>query len=164
LGNPKCRSYFFDEGKAAMDFDTSVKLNIYEMVARTTRIPTSIDIALGIGSSMADVEQAFQRLSEKRLLVLEPGSSSRIRMAPPFSGIETQHRVIIEEKIYFANCAWDAFGIAAALKRDAAIESTCPDCDEPLTFDIRDEKPLLQECVVHFAVPAAQWWQDIVYT
>ena len=147
-----------------MDFDTSVKVNIYEMVARTTRMPTSIDIALLIGSSMAEVERAFQRLYEKRLLVLEPGSSSRIRMAPPFSGMETQHRVKIEEKIYFANCAWDAFGIAAALKRDADIESTCADCDEPLTFQVRDGKPWAQECVVHFAVPAAQWWQDIIYT
>jgi hypothetical protein len=113
---------------------------------------------------MEDVEQAFQRLYEKRLLVLEPGSPSRIRMAPPFSGIETQHRVKIEEKVYFANCAWDAFGIAAALKRDADIESTCADCDAPLMFQIRDGWPLLQECIVHFAVPAAQWWQDIIYT
>ena len=147
-----------------MDFDTSVKLNIYEMVARTTRIPTSIDVALGIGSSMADVEQAFQRLSQKRLLVLEPGSSSRIRMAPPFSGIETQHKVKIGDKTYFANCAWDAFGIAAALKRDADIESTCADCGEILTFQIRAGKPSPQEAVVHFAVPAAQWWRDIIYT
>jgi hypothetical protein len=147
-----------------MDFDTSVKLKIYEMVARTTRMPASIDIALLIGSSMADVEQAFQRLYEKRLLVLEPGTSSRIRMAPPFSGIETEHRVKIEDKLYFANCAWDAFGVAAALKRDADIESTCADCGELLTFQIREEKPLPQEGVVHFAVPAAQWWRDIIYT
>ena len=147
-----------------MDFDTSVKMNVYEMVARTTRMPTSIDVALAIGSSMADVEQAFQRLSEKRLLVLEPGSLSRIRMAPPFSGIETQHRVKIEGKIYFANCAWDAFGIAAALKRDADIESICADCGEPLTFQVREGKSLSQECMAHFAVPAAQWWQDIIYT
>jgi Alkylmercury lyase len=147
-----------------MDFDTSVKLHVYEMIARTTRMPTSIDVALVVGSSMADVEQAFQRLYEKRLLVLEPGASARIRMAPPFSGIETQHRVKIEEKVYFANCAWDAFGIAAALKRDADIDSTCADCSEPLTFQIRDGRPLPQECVVHFAVPAAHWWQDIIYT
>jgi hypothetical protein len=85
-------------------------------------------------------------------------------MAPPFSGIETQHRVKIEDKLYFANCAWDAFGIAAALIRDADIESACPDCDEPLAFQIRDGKPLSQECVVHFAVPAAKWWRDIIYT
>jgi hypothetical protein len=147
-----------------MDFATSVKLKIYEMVARTGRMPASIDIALLIGSSIADVEQAFQRLYEKRLLVLEPGTLSRIRMAPPFSGIETQHRVEIEDRLYFANCAWDAFGIAAALKQDADIESTCADCDEPLTFHIRAEKPLPGEGVVHFAVPAAQWWRDIIYT
>ena len=147
-----------------MDFDTSVKLNIYQMVARTTRMPTSIDVALGIGCSMADVEQAFQRLSQKRLLVLEPGSVSRIRMAPPFSGIETQHRVKIQDKVYFGNCAWDAFGIAAALKQDADIESACADCGETLRFQIRNGQALPQEGVVHFAVPAAQWWQDIVYT
>jgi len=147
-----------------MDFDTSVKLKIYEMVARTGRMPASVDIALLIGSSIADVEQAFQQLYEKRLLVLEPGTLSRIRMAPPFSGIETQHQVKIEAKLYFANCAWDAFGIAAALKQDADIESTCADCGETLTFQIREERPLPQEGVVHFAVPAAQWWRDIIYT
>ena len=147
-----------------MDFDTSVKLNIYETIAKTTKMPTSSDVATAIGSSVAEIEAAFQRLYEKRLLVLEPGSSSQIRMAPPFSGIETQHRVKIEDKVYFANCAWDAFGIAVALKQDADIESTCADCDEPLTFQIRAGKLLPQKCVVHFAVPAAQWWQNILYT
>ena len=147
-----------------MDFETSVKLNIYETLAHTARMPASTDVASAIGSSVAEVEQAFQRLYEKRLLVLEPGSSSHVRMAPPFSGIETQHHVKIEAKLYFANCAWDAFGIAAALKQDADIESTCADCGETLTFQIREEKPLPQERVVHFAVPAAQWWRDIIYT
>ena len=147
-----------------MDFDTVVKLNIYETIAGTTKMPASNDVAAAIGSSVAEVEEAFQRLYEKRLLVLESDSTSRIRMAPPFSGIETQHLARIEDKVYFANCAWDAFGIAAALKRDADIESTCEDCDDALTFHVRDGKPLPQECVIHFAVPAAQWWKDIVHT
>ncbi len=147
-----------------MDFDTSVKLNVYETIARSTKMPTSSDVASEIDSSVTEIEEAFQRLYEKRLLVLEPGKTSRIRMAPPFSGVETGHRVRIEGKVYFANCAWDAFGIPAALKRDADIESTCADCDEILTFQIRDGQPLPQECVIHFAVPAAQWWQDIIYT
>src|SRR6266508_6639555 len=94
-----------------MDFEASVKLNIYETIARSTKMPTSSDVALAIDSSVTEVEEAFQRLYEKRLLVLEPGSTSHIRMAPPFSGIETGHRVRIEDKVYFANCAWDAFGI-----------------------------------------------------
>jgi DNA-binding transcriptional MocR family regulator len=147
-----------------MDFDTSAKLNIYETLAHTTRMPTSTEVASTMGSSVAEVERAFQSLYEKRLLVLEPGSISHIRMAPPFSGIETQHQVKIDGRVYFANCAWDAFGIAAALKRDADIESNCADCGEPLKFQIRDGIPLPQECVIHFAVPAAHWWRDIVYT
>ncbi len=147
-----------------MDFDTTVKLNIYETIAQTAKIPDSNDVASALGSSVPEVEAAFERLYQKRLLVLEPGSTSHIRMAPPFSGIETQHLVKIEDKIYFANCAWDAFGIAAALKRDADITSSCPDCEESLSFQIRDGKPLHQECVVHFAVPASQWWKDIIHT
>src|SRR6266496_4418821 len=131
-----------------MDFDTSVKLNVYETIAETAKMPTSSDVALSMSSSITEVEQAFQRLYEKRLLVLEPGSSSQIRMAPPFSGIQTQHKVKIQDKVYFANCAWDAFGIAAALKQDADIESTCADCGETLTFPIRAGKPLRQNAVV----------------
>ena len=147
-----------------MDFDTSVKLNIYEMVARTTRIPTSIDVALGIGSSMADVEQAFQRLCEKRLLVLEPGSSSRIRMAPPFSGIPTQHRVTSDGISYYANCAWDALGIPAALHRPAIVHSRCEQSLQPLELEISERGPQASDWLFHCVVPASQWWDNIVFT
>jgi DNA-binding transcriptional MocR family regulator len=147
-----------------MDFDTTVKLNIYETIANTTKMPSSREVASALGSSVNDVEAAFERLYQKRLLVLEPGGASHIRMAPPFSGIETQHLVKIEDKTYFANCAWDAFGIAAALKSDADITSFCPDCGESLSFRIRDGKPVQQEYIAHFAVPASQWWNDIIHT
>lgn len=147
-----------------MDFETAVKLNIYETVAETTRAPTSAEVAVAFGKSAREVEAAFQQLAQKRLLVLEPGDDSRIRMAPPFSGVETQHLVKIAGKSYYANCAWDAFGVAAALHQDADIASTCPDCGESLGYQIREGQPLAQESVVHFAVPAAKWWKDIIYT
>jgi len=147
-----------------MDFDTTVKLSIYQSIAETTQTPTSAGVAATLGSSIPEVEAAFQQLAQKRLLVLEPGDPSRIRMAPPFSGIETQHKVKIAGKSYFANCAWDAFGIAAALHQDAGIISTCDDCGQSLSYEIKDGQPLSQEAAVHFAVPAAQWWQDIIHT
>jgi transcription initiation factor IIE alpha subunit len=147
-----------------MDFDTRVKLHIFETIANTTRMPTSSDIASALGCTVSEVEDVFAQLYQKRLLVLEPGNPSHIRMAPPFSGIETQHLVKIDDKTYFANCAWDAFGIAAALKRDADITSSCPDCGESLSFQIKDGKPLPQEAIAHFAVPASQWWKDIIHT
>ena len=72
-----------------MDFQTAVKLNIYETVAETTRVPTSAEVAAALGRSAGEVKTAFRQLAQKRLLVLEPGDDSRIRMAPPFSGFET---------------------------------------------------------------------------
>jgi hypothetical protein len=147
-----------------MDFDTTVKLNIYTTIAETTRPPNAAAVAASLGASIDEVGAGFQRLYQKRLLVLEPGDPAEIRMAPPFSGIETPHLVKAGGKAYYANCAWDAFGVAAALHRDADIESSCPDCGELMSFQVRDGKPLPQACVVHFAVPAALWWRDIVYT
>jgi len=147
-----------------MDFDTSVKLQIYKTLAATSQPPVPAAIAADLACTVEEVEAAYQRLYQERLLVLEPGSPTALRMAPPFSAIPTQHVTTINGKSYFANCAWDAFGIAAALHRDADINSVCGDCGASLSFQIRDHKPVPQECAVHFAVPAAHWWDDIVYT
>ena len=83
-----------------MDFDTSVKLNIYEAIARTTRAPTSAEVAAALRASPEEVEAAFERLHKKRLLVPEPGNPSRIRRAPPFSGVGTPFRVKVQDKVY----------------------------------------------------------------
>jgi hypothetical protein len=147
-----------------MDFDTSVKLNIYETFARTTHAPTSHEVAQTLNAPIEEVQAAFDRLHQKRLLVPEPGEPSRILMAPPFSGVETPFRVIIEHKVYFANCVWDSFGIPAALHQDAIIDAVDGQTNEPIQLQIKDGQPVPNTCVAHFAVPAARWWKDIVYT
>ena len=148
----------------AMDFDTEGKLKIYSVIAETTRPPTSHEVAQGLGSSVEEVEAAFQRLYQKRLLVLEPGNPSKIRMAPPFSGIETPFLVKVKEKSYYANCAWDALAIPAALHSDGDIFASDAHTHEPMTILVRNGNPVHEPCVIHFAVPAAQWWDDIIYT
>jgi len=147
-----------------MDFDTAVKLNIYDTLARTARAPATHDVAAALRAPLADVEAAFRRLHEKRLLVPEPGDPSRIRMAPPFSGVETPFRVRIEDRVYYGNCAWDALGIPAALHRDAVVEATDGHTGEPIVLAVRDGRPVPEPCVTHFAVPAARWWEDILHT
>jgi hypothetical protein len=111
-----------------------------------------------------EVEAAFERLYRKRLLVLEPNDPSRIRMAPPFSGIETPFLVKVNDKSYYANCAWDALAIPAALHGDGDILASDAHTREPMTILVRDGNPVPEPCVIHFAVPAAQWWDDIIYT
>ena len=147
-----------------MDFDTAVKLNIYETIARTAQAPTSAEVAQSLSTSPEAVAAALERLHQKRLLVPEPGDPSRIRMAPPFSGVETSFRVKVQDKVYYANCVWDALGIAAALQADALIEASDGFSGEPMMLEVRNGQPVPQSCVIHFAVPAAQWWNDILYT
>jgi hypothetical protein len=147
-----------------MDFDTQVKLNIYETIAETTRPPTTSDVARALNASVEEVQAAFDRLHAERLLVPEPGDPSRIRMAPPFAGNETPFLVKVQGKSYHANCAWDALGIPAALHADAVIEAADGHTGEPIILEVKDGKPMPQESAIHFAVPAARWWRDIIYT
>jgi hypothetical protein len=147
-----------------MDFDTSVKLNIYETIAETAQAPSAAEVAQAIAAPLEDVLVAFDRLYHKRLLVPEPGVPGRIRMASPFSGVETPFRVLALGKNYYANCAWDALGVPAALHTDAVIEASDGFSGEPITLEVREGKPVPQDCVSQFAVPAARWWEDILYT
>ena len=147
-----------------LDFETTVKLHIYHTIVETTRAPTSTEVAQALKSTPEEVEAAFQRLYQKRLLVLEPGDNSRIRMAPPFSGIETSFAVEVAGKSYYANCAWDALGIPAALHGDGDVSAFDAFTGEAVALQVRDESVVPEQCVIHFAVPAAQWWNDIIYT
>jgi len=144
--------------------DTKVKLAIYRITAETGSIPTSAEVAQSINLDEENVLAAFGRLHAKRLLVPEPGDPSRIRMAPPFSGVPTAFPVEANGKRYYANCVWDAYGIAAALHADAVIPASDGHTGESLTLEVKNGRPVLQPYVAHFAVPAAHWWDDIVFT
>lgn len=146
------------------DLDTKVKLAIYEITAETGRVPNSQEVSRKIDVDEAEVLGAFGRLHAKRLLLPEPGDPTRIRMAPPFSGVPTKFPVEANGKQYYANCVWDAYGIAAALHSDAISRTSDGQTGESLTLEIRNGAPGLKPYVAHFAVPAAHWWDDLVFT
>ncbi|HEY7369617.1 MAG TPA: organomercurial lyase [Thermoanaerobaculia bacterium] len=107
--------------------------------------------------------EAYGRLRGLRVLVLEEDGAA-IRMAPPFSGVETQHIVESRGVSYFANCAWDSFGIPAALGAPARISSRCERTHEPLVLEVEPSAPPESDWLFHCQVPAAHWWDDIVFT
>ena len=147
-----------------LDLDTRVKLAIYEITAETGSVPNSSEVARKIDIAEDEVIAAFARLHAKRLLLPEPGDSPRIRMAPPFSGVPTKFPVKANGKRYYANCVWDAYGIAAALHCDAISRASDGQTGEPLTLEVKNGAPVLKPYVAHFAVPAAHWWDDLVFT
>lgn len=146
-----------------MDFDTRVKTAIYQWTAETTRTPSVDEIASILRQSSEEIRRSYQRLFAKRLLFLERDGET-IRMAPPFSGVPTQHRVRVGDRLYFANCSWDSLGIPAALHDEGEVLSRCEQTLEPIHLRVTREGPEPERVVAHFAVPAAKWWSDLVYT
>ncbi len=141
--------------------DTEVRLAVYRGFVEESRPPTPPEIARSLGAETSTVESALRRLADAHALVLAPGTSY-VWMANPFSAIPTSFPVRARGRDYWGNCIWDALGIPACLGADASIRSDCPDCAEPLALDVRDgELDPPAEGVIHFAVPAAHWWDDI---
>ena len=146
-----------------MDFDTTVKQSVYRHFASTGAAPAPDELAVQLACSTDDIRAAFGRLQRNRVLLLEPDGET-IRMAPPFSGVPTPHRVEVERQRYFANCAWDALGIPAALHREAVVHSSCGQSGAPLRLSVGLDGPEPSQWLFHSQVPAARWWADLVFT
>jgi alkylmercury lyase-like protein len=102
-------------------------------------------------------------LHDAHALVLNP-ATDEIRMANPFSAVPTAYRVHANGRWWYANCAWDAFGILAALDVDGTIESSCPDCGAPYAVEVASARADAGDLLFHCLVPATRWWDDIVFT
>ncbi len=109
------------------------------------------------------VRAAFQRLAAAHVLVLQP-ETNEILMANPFSAVPTPFPVATASQHYYGNCIWDALGVVAALGEDALISTACGCCGQALAVTVHGSEASAPPSVIHFALPAARWWDDIVFT
>jgi hypothetical protein len=142
--------------------DRGIRNRTYALLADRGRAPTAAEMAAYEGVSRGELVASWRRLDEAHALVLDP--TDEIRMANPFSAVPTPYRVRADGRSWYANCAWDAFGICAALASDGQIDTVCPDCGDALSVHVRDGEPDNDRLVFHCLVPAGRWWDDIVYT
>ena len=146
------------------EFDLRIRNHVYGSFVRTGNALAPTEAAEALGLRADEVEAAYRRLHDAHALVLQQDGTT-IRMLNPFSAVETAHRVELGGRGWFANCAWDALGIPAALDADGRIESACPDCGEQLELEVSEGELVRgRELLVHFVVPARRWWDDIGFT
>ncbi len=136
---------------------------VYAFWVANERAPTVDDAARELNVESEHARALYHELNARHALLLMPGTDF-IRMANPFSGVPTGFRVNVAGKRYYANCAWDSFGIAAALHADATIDAFCSNTQEPLRFHLRAGKISGDAAVMYFRVPFAQWYDDLVFT
>ena len=147
------------------DFDVEVRRYVYEHTMSEGAPPAAASAAAALSCSTEEVRGAYARLAEAHVLVLQQ-EGEEILMAAPFSAVPTPFLVRSGGRAYYANCAWDALGIPVVLRSDAEVEASCGCCGT--SMNMRVESGALTgapaDALVHFALPAARWWENVVFT
>src|SRR5262245_6916007 len=147
-----------------MDLDALLRHQIYAHTTGLGKPPSMAELSAATHEPLDRVRDSLARLAAGRIVVLQR-DGGEILMAPPFSAVPTPFMVETSRHACYANCAWDAIGVPVMLRESAHIVSSCGCCGTSLALDVQpDHAPAAAGVVVHFAVPAARWWQDLVYT
>jgi len=140
--------------------DSAVRVEVYRFFVEQGRAPVPAELAASLGMAQADVEESLYRLADDHALVLAPGTPY-IWMANPLSAMPTPYCIEAAGRTWFGNCIWDALGVVAMLGGDGTVRTWCADCAQQQVVDVAGNALVGGDGVVHYAVPAAHWWDDI---
>jgi len=118
------------------------------------RLRRAIFGAFAAGSPLPKAD--LSSLAAQHVVALD--EHGELLMAHPFANHTDGARVHSGGRTWWGNCAWDAFGIVAALRlREATVTA------QDLTLRVHDDR-VEGDAVFHVLVPAAHWWDDIAFT
>ncbi len=140
-----------------------VRLYVFRQAAETARVPQPPQIAEALRREQTEIQAALKYLAAAKVLILAP-TDGNIWAANPFCAVPSGFRVKAVGKTYWGICIWDALGIVAALGKDAVIQASCGDCGDPLELEVRAGTLARSQGIIHFAVPAHRWWDNIGFT
>jgi hypothetical protein len=142
---------------------SDVRHLVYRSFLETGAAPAAHDLARELHTSVAAIEDSLEDLEAGHALVLAPATRGTVWMAHPFSNVITDYRVVAGDGTWWANCAWDTFGIASLLSRDAEIHSRCACCGDPVTLTVH-QNVVHGQALIHFVVPPRRFWDNVGYT
>ena len=141
---------------------------VYQHFADTTHPPGVDEAALHFNISTEEAGEYYKELNNRHAFFLEPDTLS-VRMAWPFSAVQTDFKVHSNGKTYYANCAWDMLGIPVVLQSDAVTEAVCTESNETVQLEIKDgqitnHQSTNYQLLIHFPLPFTRWYDDLVFT
>lgn len=145
----------------------NLRAAVYVTLAEEGRGPSVRELARRCGRTPQETAEGLRELAARHTLVLSPDGDA-VRMAHPFSaapmGFVVSPANGLDDRRWWGGCAWDSFGISAALELDILIDTSCPGCGKWHRVEAGPERPPTPELTVHFPLPATHWWDDVVHT
>ena len=141
----------------------ALRIHIYDHLIGSGSAPTIDDIARHFSVSSSAASDALRSLNLGKTVLVHP-QTGEIWMAGPFSAAPTPYRVLARNRAWYATCAWDMLGIPVIVAEPVRVETECTDCGAHMSIGVDPVRGVDVEALVHFLVPAAQWYDDIGYT
>jgi hypothetical protein len=131
-------------------------------IAATGAAPAIDELATLIGATTAETERRLRALHDRHALLLhpdrcEPWAVHPFALAPGSCWVQTN------ERGYWANCLYCAFGIASALRSDAVVSTRFGGEAESVRYVISNGEPDRRDDVFHLSTPAARWWDNVIF-
>src|SRR3954468_1785891 len=139
----------------------AIRTHVFSTFAAEGRAPSPAELGVKLGLSGGEVESGLRELHDAHALV-RTAAGDGIRMAHPFSAWPMGFVLSEGDRFWWGGCAWDSFGIMAALGRPLEVTTSCPACGATLRYSAPPDAP--PGLVVRLPRPAAEWWDDVVAT
>lgn len=141
----------------------ALRIFVYDILLERGSPPNIAAVAGHFGIEPNEARRALAQLRIGKTILAHP-ETGEVWMAGPFSAAPTAYRVTRDHRQWWANCAWDMFGIAVIVGAPVRVETHCTDCGEPITLVCDPAAPPNEGGIVHFLVPARRWYEDIGFT
>ena len=126
--------------------------------------PSCAALAEQLGTSVEEMASALRALADDHGVVLHP-HQPEVWVIHPFATSATPFVVRQGDRLWWGNCAWCSLGIAALLGGDrVTIETSLGAEGQALAIHVDHQRVREQELWVHFPVPMARAWDNVIYT
>jgi hypothetical protein len=137
--------------------DRKVRAEVYRYFLEAAEEVTARSVATTLRMSESEVADSFLRLQSDHMLAVDL-AGRRVHIANPFSGVPTPYVTVINDRKWFANCAWDGLAILSLLG-DGEVRQL----ESDWVWRVSDGA-VEPEGYIHLLVPAKQFWDDIRFT
>lgn len=143
----------------AMTREAELHTAIIRHVAERGFAPSIDALQTRLGWSDAEVRDGLAKLVEIRGIILKP-NSTEVWGIHPFTLMPTSTWVEAKGGGWWANCAWCALGIGAALKQDIRVCSRLGAEHAAVDFRVQNGKASNDRLLIHFPFAPSEWWTN----
>jgi hypothetical protein len=136
---------------------------IIEYIIDKGYAPDLKTISTLLKNDVPTIQKALYELQNDHGVVLHPDKPA-VWVIHPFSTAPTNFLVKSSRGIWWGNCAWCSMGVAALLKENLTITTRLGAYDEQIVIHIVNGELIEKNLLVHFPIPMANAWNNVIYT